>query len=367
MAQNSCQPTRGKTRSFRHLWPHISSSLVLGLLFPSIAPANAELPHFSVDPASPAIDGTITSDDVLRPGPAIFTPALNLGLKDNPPGDVDSLNSLSYGKDRGNILFFSVDRVAVGLLGTDVNIQAQPGAEEAAGDVYQTLPPLGSNILAIDEEELGLEPGFFGDDLDSLELNSLPMPFTYFSLDFLSATNDFGAAGLADDILISAGDGMFATFADGITHIGLLPDDDLDALILFDGCTFGELDLKPNCDFALFSVSTFSPSAFTYTGNSYIPGVREFLSPADILFTDFTGDFSLWAKAEDIGLFPDDELDALDILPNGDNGVGPKFPPIPEPSSTLGLLVLGTLGVGSKILRKKRTEKLTKKPTDRAA
>ena len=352
---------------FPHCLQHISSSLALGVLLGSTAPATAQLPdiepHFSIDPASPAIDGIITSDDVLVPGPSIFTPASALGLKDNPPGDVDSLNALSYGKDAGNVLFFSVDRVAVGLPETDVNIEAQPGAEEAAGDVFQTLPPLGDNIQVIDEEDLGLEPGFFGDDLDSVELDSLPMPFTYFSIDSLSATNDFGAGELASDILISDGSGTFDVFADGLKDIGLFNEDDLDALILWD--VFEPGVLNPRRDQALFSLSTFSPSAFTYTGNPYIPGVQEFLSPADILFTDFTGDFSLWAKAEDIGLFPDDEVDALDILPDGDGGR--EFPtPIPEPSSTLGLLLFGTLSAGS-ALKRKLKQKSAEKPADKAA
>lgn len=346
MMKPQFQWVMGKTKRFRHLWTKISYSVIFGSLLGNTISVKAQLPHFSVDPASPAIEGTITSDDVLRPEPAIITPAFSLGLQDNPPGDVDSLNALSYGKDVGDILYFSVDRVAIGLPGTDVNLQARPASEEAAGDVYQTLPPLGDNILFIDEEDLGLTPGFFGDDLDSVELDSLPMPFTYFSIDSLSATNGFGAGGLASDILISDGSGSFGVFADGFSDIGLFNEDDLDALILQDNCSFGVLD--PGCDIALFSVSTFSPSAFTFTGNPYIPGVQEFLSPADILLTSFTGSFSLFAEAEAIGLFPDDEVDALDTLP--------PSPPIPESASTIGLLLLGTLGISSTILGKKKTD-----------
>ena len=74
-----------------------------------------------------------------------------------------------------------------------------------------------------------------------------------------------------------------------------------------------------------------------------IPGVKEFLSPSDILFTDFTGSFSLWASATDIGLFPDDELDALDT-------------PVPEPSSSIPLIVMVMLGIGSALRGKLKQE-----------
>jgi hypothetical protein len=282
-------------------------SLII-ILTPVIAGAT---PKFSIDPASPAIDGNITPDDVLIPGPAVHTQGTSLGLVDDFFfGLFDNLNALSYGQDPiersplMNTLYFSVDRVTVGLPGTDVHSQAQPGVEEAHGDVYRALPPFGSNRLVIDEEELGLTPGFFGDDVDALELDTEPSPYTYFSIDSLSATNGFGTFDFANDILISAGGSSFDTFAEGVSSIGLDSGDDLDALVLLDLGTFGVLD--PGVDMALFSISTFSPSALT-SGGIY--------SPADILFTDFTGSFSLWASAVDIGLDPYDEVDALDTVP----------------------------------------------------
>jgi hypothetical protein len=286
------------------------------------------------------------------PGPTIFTPAINLGLKDKPPGEVDNLDALSYGKDPiENPLYFSVDRVAIGLPGSAVNGQAKPGSEEAAGDVYKTLPPSGSNQLFIDEEKLKLTPGFFGDDLDALELDSLPTPFTYFSIDKLSATNGFGTGNLADDILISIGNGSFGTFAPGST-MGIDDTDDLDALILWD--VFEPGVLNPGIDMALFSLSTFSTSAFTFSGNSYQAGVKGSLSPADILLTDFSRSFSLWASANDIGLFPDDEVDALDTVP------------VPESSSSIALIALGTLGTGS-ALKRNLKQKFAEKQTDKTA
>ena len=91
--------------------------------------------------------------------------------------------------------------------------------------------------------------------------------------------------------------------------------------------------LDPGLDLALFSVSTFSPSTFTQSGGSYTPGLPGFLSPADVLFTDFTGEFSLFAPAAELGLASDDELNALDTA-------------IPEPLSLVvwSFLAIGLLG-----------------------
>jgi hypothetical protein len=290
--------------------------LVLAASFaPVVAVAGPVLPKFSLDPASPSVDANLTPDDVVRPGPTVQTPGTDLGLLDDFfTGVFDNLDALSYGRDPlTGPLYFSVDRVAVGSPGTAVNLEAAPGASGAHGDVFVALPPLLTNLLFIDQQSLGLQPDFFGDDLDALELDSPILPFAYFSIDALSATNAFGAGALAGDVLVSSGNGTFGTFAEGVAHIGLHSDDDLDALVLLDLGVKGRLD--PGLDVAWFSLSTFSPSAFTFTGNPYIPGVPGFLSPADVLVTSFTGSFGLLAPAASLGLEADDELDALDTVP----------------------------------------------------
>jgi hypothetical protein len=292
-------------------------SLVLAMAYLVMAEPVVSEPKFSLDPASPAIAGDLTPDDVLTPGPVVLIHGSSLGLQDSfLTGVFDNLEALSFGKDPiRNPLFFSVDRVAVGLPGTAVFFQAQPGVEEAHGDVYVSLPPFGSNALVIDEEQLGLTPGFFGDDLDGLELDTNPPP-VYFSLDALSASNGFGAGSLANDIFLNS---LGNIVCEGESQIGLDPGDDLDALV-FDAAT----------NTALFSLSTFSPSTFTASGTPYRPGVKGFLSPADILITRCTGSFSLWAAAADLGLRPDDNVDALDT--------------VPEPA-TIGLMALGLIGL----------------------
>jgi len=294
-------------------------TILISIVFaPSLSQATTVSPDFAIDPASPSIDGNITPDDVLISGPAVLQQGTGLTLEDDFfSGFFDNLNALSYGQDpvtrpppgKDLSIYFSVDRVAIGLPGSAVNTEAAPGNEQAAGDVFVTPLPgaSGTNFQFIDEESLGLIQGFFGDDLDALELDTAPSPYFYFSVDGLSPSLDW------TDLWASTGNGDIFQYADGESLIGLLDDDDIDALILFD--MNQDNVATPGVDLALFSLSSFSPSTFTATGNPYIPGLQEFLSPADILFTDFSGSFSLWTAAGDIGLDEYDELNALDTVP----------------------------------------------------
>ncbi len=281
-------------------------------------------PKFSIDPASLAIDGVITPDDVLESGPDVFRQGAAVGLEEDFfSGIFDNLNALSFGTSSINRGFvFSVDRVAIGLPGTAVASEARPGSEEAAGDLFVNLPRSGGNSLFTEERQLGLTPGFFGDDIDALALHEAPTSFTYMSVDFLSVN---GA--LSSSILVSDSSASFRVFADGVVDIGLDSMDDLDALVLLDKGNIGQLD--PGLDLALFSISAFSPSAFT-------SGLGGLTSPADILITNFTGEFSIWAEATDLGLRRDDELDALET--------------VPEPGSfkllTIGLIIIWAIRRG---------------------
>lgn len=300
---------------------------------------------FSIDPASPSIDGNITPDDVLIPGPQVHTHGANLGLMDGfLDGFFDNLNALSYGQDPISKLlplFFSVDRIAVGAPGSDVNAEARPGVESAHGDVYTTFPlgsNLGTNRLLIQEVQLGLRSGFFGDDLNGLDLDAEPKPFTYFSIDSLSVSNGnaCGKGGDAADILVSKEDGTCKIYAEGELAIGLLRGDDIDALVLLDRLFNDTAD--SGIDQALFSLSPFSPSTFTFTGNPYVPCVRGFMSPADVCFTTFDGHYTLWAGATEIGLRPDDNVDALDTI-DATN--------VPEPPTFL-LFIGGALALATR-------------------
>ena len=85
----------------QYLLEYVSYSLLLGLLLGNTTPSQAQtLTTFSVDPASPAIDGNLTPDDVLERGPGVFIQGTDLGLTDDFfNGFFDNLNALSYGRD----------------------------------------------------------------------------------------------------------------------------------------------------------------------------------------------------------------------------------------------------------------------------
>jgi len=291
--------------------------LLLALTITTSAGARADPLNvtFSIDAASPTINGNITPDDVLSPGPVVDIQGRGLGLQDNFSGGVfDSLADFSFGKDPINKdqLYFSVDRVSVGLPGTAVFKQAAPGIASAAEDVFLALPAAHSNTLFINGATLGLTGGFFGDDIDGLTLNSKPTPNTYFAIGRLSASNNFGNGTLASDLLVSAGNGHFAVYATNMM-MGLNPRDAIDGLVL----DTGNLDqvADPGIDVALFSLDPFSPDTFTFTGLPYIPCVPGHMSPADVCVTDFTGTFSAFASAANLGLLPDDNVDALATIP----------------------------------------------------
>jgi hypothetical protein len=287
-------------------------------------------PEFSVDPASPAIGGALGPDDVLRKGPVVHLAGSVLGLQDNfGAGQYDNLDAFSYGKDPvSNSLFdhpiyFSVTRTAVGAAGSAVADQAKLGSEEAAGDIFKVIG--GGNQLYADEAQLGLTPGFFGDDLDAAELDEEIDNLAYFSIDLFSATNNFGAGGKAAEILLTDMNfpGAFVTFA-GPGLMGLGVGDDLDALALMDVGTVGQVD--PGVDKALFSLSVHS--ALVLGGGATAGG---------IYYTDFTGTFVLVGDGVSIGLAPGDDVDALDT--------------VPEPG-TVALIAIGLAGLPRRRQRK---------------
>jgi hypothetical protein len=84
-------------------------------------------------------------------------------------------------------------------------------------------------------------------------------------------------------------------------------------------------------DLALFSLAPGS-QALNYFG----------LSPADIFITDFDGTFALWASAESLGLFFNDNVDGLDSIAA-----------IPEPAALM-LALVGMLSLGWRRQRERR-------------
>jgi len=223
-------------------------------------------------------------------------------------------------------ILFSMMPDALGQVGSGVWDQGLAGTDEVEGDVYITLtgsPDLGrtpgTNSLYLDESQLALQ----GDDnLDGLnaELLSEQSAHIYFSLND-SRSSTLAAGGFSGaDVFVNAG-GASSLFAAAAT-MGLGLPDDIDAMIMFDtGSLEGELDTG---DVILFSLAPASPSL-----------AAGGFSAADVFHSPFDGTFSLYATAESLGLMFEDDIDALDI--------------IPEPA-TLALLLLGGLA----LLRRRR-------------
>jgi hypothetical protein len=256
-------------------------------------------------PAPPPYLGPFTPNPGA-PAPAPLPPGAlgTFGLSPN-----DNIDALSFGRDSGHVLFFSVDTASVGLPGTHVRREAvtspfsaaaapplptNPGGgdpgHEAAGDIFKSLPfaPFGSyiplhfatgrfvapailaaNELAIDERLLGLQaPASNGralarpeDDLDALELSDAADPI--FGVDLVDNTT------------------------------GVAPPDGIPDRFVF------------------FSIDTASPA-------NAMPGI----DPDDILVSPPGGFvFSVFANgATTMGLLPGDDIDGLalsDVPPFG--------------------------------------------------
>jgi len=312
--------------------------------------------------ASPDVTNALRISGVLglavgpiAPPPAPLPPAslpAALGLADG-----DNVDALSYGKDGGYVLHFSVDAKSPGKPGTDVNYQAvisPPGAaafpaptntdggdpgHEAAGDIFKSkafakfgsyttpgpAPSASAHELELDEKALGLQAAAIDgaklgppeDNLDALEIadagdpewgvdldtDGLPDPerCVFFSIDKTSPTASGGTpVPLSACILVTKGPvRSFSVYASPDT-MGLDPGDDLDALALSDVETLGVLD--PGFDEALFSLAPGSPT-LSASGRS----------PADVFYTKFDGTHSLYASADELGLLACCNIDALDI------------------------------------------------------
>jgi len=308
------------------------------------------------------------------PPPAAAPMQITPGALGLVPGD--NINAMSYGKDGGNVLHFSVDPNAIGMPNTAVNFEAvtspPPGmvspatpsnnnggdpGNEAAGDIFvsrvlanmfgaypRVMPAwaaLKLNSLECEELFLGLQAsaamgtvlGPPEDDLDALEMSDtgdwvwgvdtdgdgLVDPSqsrnVFFSIDPWSPSYQAtsGAVRPCDILITRDGARTHFVFASGVVDIGLQLADDIDALAMSDTNQLGQLDLG---DSALFSLAPGSPTLALLGA-----------SPGDVFSTSFTGTFGLFTSAASLGLLPEDNLNAMDISVAG----GILTPPTPTP------------------------------------
>ncbi len=305
-----------------------------------------DAPWFCIDPNSLIgnLSGLSAADVLQIPGPSIAIPAQNLGLLFRG----DELDALSFdnpgiGPGQTFLLRFGVNRSTAGGvppdpqfagLGLPYNVQHQATRRQAAADEYVSLTlfnrfgpllPFGggtaeNNTKTRNQSDAGgvdfyLEPEIAPDDSNAGDESDVkgeakvppamlgPPSFIFYSLRRGSASLDtLPGTGSAADIYVDNN-----TNAPGSevlyvapAQIGLLPNDDLDALIVLDN---GDRIFTPGQDQVIFSLAAGSPSL----GN----GAPR--SPADLFRSNGGGVFNVYATAQNLGLAPTDELDALEF------------------------------------------------------
>jgi hypothetical protein len=295
---------------------------------------------FSIDAISPSPNDPA---DLLNPGIFVQVPKVNLGLIAG-----DELDALASGNDAvqlNNIVYFSVYRSSQGIAGplTPLDVNGQAILNQQAGDVFVTTNAAGTGVVPQGINMLHNNQSFYGaiplispladntvnpqDNLDAISFEEYDLDgdqitdrSTFFSLAAGSASLGGGSAA---DILISpAGSGAFNVFATA-AQMGLVIDDDLDALALLDLDQSGTVSVG---DMGLFSLAPGSPTLLVGPG----------ASPADVFLTTFNGTSAVRYTAASLGLLFEDNVDALEVQ-------------IPEPA-TMALLALGGLAM----LRRKR-------------
>ena len=312
----------------------INEGAILTTGSPSAPPFGPRQPFFGAAPAP----GQLVSPSAGGPG---ITGGLGLVYAMTGVIEVDAL---SYGRDRGSAIFFSVDEFAVGIpTGSgfpDVHSEgAAPGGNtEASGDLFVSfLRPsdtYAGNIALVDGDGVApfggggiglVEPnlpasGFLdsGDNLDAVDVDtrkSHVLNEIFFSLDSafpdpleVAPANSGTAARngfVGGDVLVRSGGttGVYASAGSlGLDWIGGADSDDLDALVLLDdGARSGTPPLPfydPADDDILFSVRR--GSAIIGTADALGTLIEE----GDLLSSPLapSGPPVIAIRAEDLGL-----------------------------------------------------------------
>lgn len=287
------------------------------------------------DPGAPGPNPTTSATPISPPGQLVEGFFLT-GLANG------ELDALSYGREQGRALWFSVDRFSFGTISgvaPDVLSEALGGSNEASADVFAwngALPgaavgiagntalwdgdgvvPFGGAGFGLDERQNALGQ-YRGDDLDALDGDTEPEHLAgpvFFSLDAASAAAGFGGSG--GDIFARDEDGETWTYLYA-GQLGLSFGDDIDALALREDDLVG-LQFDPTVDRLLFSLRRGSASIGVLDCRFGLP-----IEPSDVLSPPCVagGPPGIAVRAADLGLramrdghLEADELDALDRVP----------------------------------------------------
>ncbi|MBU0639238.1 MAG: hypothetical protein KKB50_10275 [Planctomycetes bacterium] len=306
-------------------------------------------PYFTIDATSPTtLLGFLPGDVLSAPGPEIAIAAVNLGLFDT----ADDLDALSFdnalaSSDETFVLVFSVDRGASGNVAPDpvlvargqpFNVQDQAAKHQASGDAYMSLllfdrsgpippsPLLGShsnnNTLVINQGDAGgvdfslkpagsptttYPPGQPRDNVNGGASSGgsslsprVELDYIFFSLTAgspslitLPGTGSGADIYIDNNTAIPGGEQLYAA----PYLLGLMAEDDIDALIVFDD---GDHIFTFGLDQVIFSLAPGSPS------------LDGFFSSGDLFTSHGGGVFDLYAEGSQIGLAFGDNLNMVD-------------------------------------------------------
>ncbi len=278
-------------------------------------------------------------------GPQAHVSALDFGAVDPDDNVLDISNGESAGDySSAPYVYFSVSGTSQGAPGSAVRQQAVLGQQAADRFVVQAVASPSTTVtdetpstavnqqLSINQTYYNFAPSIAPnqpnglgaqDDADSLEITEFKLSGetgrtkpVYFTMDAASPTltSEYHASGQqwqASDILFTpVGSNTPVLFLDN-GDLGLAEDDVIDGLAVWDAGDVGSADID---DAVLLSLAPGSPFL---TANNF--------SPADIFVATVAGAFELYLSAEDLGLLPTDNVDALDV--------GSALVIVPEPTA----------------------------------
>lgn len=301
-------------------------------------PPTVQGQSFSIREGDPFTLTGVHPADILSAGGYVLIPCFNLGLLcGDDTGAKDELNALSFGVDfiASDLppLQFSVALGSQGLAGTAVRSEANCTPSENQTDAFET-PLDGTNLQDLDGDgvpcgsnqgfALGLTEGATPDHVDALERD--PCQYVDVECDgeldqgiFLTLSPGSPTLSLlgadAADILLAGVEFLPVIWADGLTDLGLLSGDVLDALCVYENGN-GVYDAG---DQVMFSLAPGSP-----TLNALSASPADLFSPAPV---------SIVYSASQLGLETTDDVDALVCA--GDILTTPTVTPSPTPTGTL--------------------------------
>jgi hypothetical protein len=337
------RPLPKETDAMKTFRPVLWTLAAAALATMTALPAHAGVSIDRTSPSIPACGPPIFPSTVLSQvpaGPPCAVPEVlpaPLGLVANDNIDALSANTPTPANDQ-YVWVFSGDRGSMGVFGTPYRGEA--ANNQAASDLWRTgaaptaspaavvaaacgapamiPPPMPvQHRLQVDYHLVpflasGVAFGGLQDNIDAVELDDLDPSGdlvhdagTYFSLDPGSPT--LGGGSGADLFFAAAGAGWIPFSAAG--NIGLIPANDIDALVIWDRGAIGAMN--PGVDVAVFSLTPNSPAL---AGADGIWGTADDFSAADLFVTDFNGFFCLYTRSNQLGMRFQDNIDGLDAI-----------------------------------------------------